>query len=562
MALVYRAIWQDDRADVCAAAQGEFTKWIESEKSNGVLQVPDTGHASADISRNGKNVHLEVSTERATGEGEVRTAYRAYFTETAADDVRWQTTLRSWETGTAGGGGREGWIWVDLEVVGDVDLQRLSPAAPRLVRTLIESGLRPRLDDVHLSTTPTYHYGAPAGSSLAADVSAFSRHAPIVVFVDDPARFDVFAGSQYTFAEIVDIAARTVAGIATVAVVDQPAATAFNMELGDEHGVRDGAFRIYLKDLDPALKNDSWRHRFVTASRYMGARGTAAKIIAGKLGALSGVTRPPASFNEAKSLLDALRRNSADDYRELLAIAEDEIGDLRDQLQEKDEDYFGLATDLETIQEERTAAIDLAESYRRQLDHALGQLRELNQPESYWDSEASQVNIPSTASSASEAVRQARTHLDDRLLIPDRALRDIEDLDAAVTGSNWGQRAWDAFRALHAYACDLASDTPPKTFWYWCKDSRHPLAWRASTKALAMSESDSVKNNSKFNRARILPVSGTVDPSGTIYMEAHIKLAAGGGDLSPRIYFYEHRDTATIHVGFFGPHKYMPNTRS
>ncbi|OBA37955.1 hypothetical protein A5767_05905 [Rhodococcus sp. 852002-51564_SCH6189132-a] len=562
MALVYRAIWQDDRDDVCAAAQSEFTKWVESEKSNGALQVPDTGHAWADISRIGKKVHLEVSTERATGDGDVRTAYRAYFTETAADNVRWQTTLRSWETGTVDGGRREAWLWVDLEVVGDVDLQRLSPAAPRLVRNLIESGQRPRLDDVQLSTTPTYHSGAAAGALLAGEVSAFSRQAPIVVFVDDPGRFDVFAGSQYTFADIVNTAARTVAGIATVAVVDQSAATAFNMELGDDHGVRDGAFRIYLKDLDPALKNDSWRHRFVTASRYMGLRGTAAKIIAGKLGALSGVHRPPASFNEAKSLLDALRTNSADDYRELLAIAEDEIGDLRDQLQEKDEDYLGLATDLETIQEERTAAIDLADSYRRQLDHALAQLRELNQPESYWDSEAYQASVPSTASSASEAVRQAQTHLRDRLLIHDRALRDIEDLDATVHGSNWGQRAWDAFRALHAYACDLASDAPPKTFWYWCKDSRHPLAWRASTKALAMSESDTVKKNSKFHQARILPVSEAVDSSGAIYMEAHIKIAAGGGDLSPRIYFYEHRETATIHVGFFGPHKYMPNTRS
>jgi hypothetical protein len=44
-------------------------------------------------------------------------------------------------------------------------------------------------------------------------------------------------------------------------------------------------------------------------------------------------------------------------------------------------------------------------------------------------------------------------------------------------------------------------------------------------------------------------------------MLSHIKVAEGGGPLAPRIYFYDDTrgPTGIIHVGFFGPHRHMPN---
>lgn len=63
-----------------------------------------------------------------------------------------------------------------------------------------------------------------------------------MVFVDDPSRFAAFSPSTYSFDDIVNLTARQVAGIATITVVDQSAANAFSLALGDEHGVRDGAF--------------------------------------------------------------------------------------------------------------------------------------------------------------------------------------------------------------------------------------------------------------------------------------------------------------------------------
>lgn len=47
-------------------------------------------------------------------------------------------------------------------------------------------------------------------------------------------------------------------------------------------------------------------------------------------------------------------------------------------------------------------------------------------------------------------------------------------------------------------------------------------------------------------------------------MLSHLKIAEGGGDLAPRIYFYDDTGgpTGKVHVGFVGPHYLMPNTKS
>ena len=55
-----------------------------------------------------------------------------------------------------------------------------------------------------------------------------------------------------------------------------------------------------------------------------------------------------------------------------------------------------------------------------------------------------------------------------------------------------------------------------------------------------------------------------VDASGAVTMLSHLKIAEGGGDLAPRIYFYDDTggSTGKVHVGFVGPHYLMPNTKS
>jgi hypothetical protein len=44
-------------------------------------------------------------------------------------------------------------------------------------------------------------------------------------------------------------------------------------------------------------------------------------------------------------------------------------------------------------------------------------------------------------------------------------------------------------------------------------------------------------------------------------MVAHLKVAEGGGAQIPRIYFLDDTKgvTGKVHIGFFGPHRFVPN---
>ncbi len=90
------------------------------------------------------------------------------------------------------------------------------------------------------------------------------------------------------------------------------------------------------------------------------------------------------------------------------------------------------------------------------------------------------------------------------------------------------------------------------------------MGWPATDKKLSLTESEFVQNNSGLAGKRLLPVSTAVHDDGRISMLAHLKIAEGGGNLAPRVYFYD--DTAgptkKVHVGFIGPHYLMPNTKS
>ena len=120
----------------------------------------------------------------------------------------------------------------------------------------------------------------------------------------------------------------------------------------------------------------------------------------------------------------------------------------------------------------------------------------------------------------------------------------------------WAAKAWRAFVALAAYAEAKAADAESKVagFWEWC-DSGAPLHWPATKKTLAMKESEGTMNNRRFAATRTFPT----EEGGTQVMEAHIKIAEGGGDNIPRLYFAYDDDLGKVRVGFFGPHRLVPN---
>jgi hypothetical protein len=71
-----------------------------------------------------------------------------------------------------------------------------------------------------------------------------------------------------------------------------------------------------------------------------------------------------------------------------------------------------------------------------------------------------------------------------------------------------------------------------------------------------MKESESTDHNVRFRGLRTFDVDELVEPSGFIYMPAHIKLEKGGSP-SPRIHFHDDTEgrTRNIHIGWFGPHR-------
>jgi len=153
----------------------------------------------------------------------------------------------------------------------------------------------------------------------------------------------------------------------------------------------------------------------------------------------------------------------------------------------------------------------------------------------------------------SDAVRVAREHLC-HVVIPPSATELIAEIDHTPSHIAWGRATWRALRALEAYAHTVNGHGG---FWEWCENSGHPFAWPATTRNLAMYESDTVLR--EYRADRVFKVDTAVDPSGEIEMLAHCKIAESGGRLTPRLYFHDDVKGATgkIHVGFIGAHAHV-----
>ena len=114
--------------------------------------------------------------------------------------------------------------------------------------------------------------------------------------------------------------------------------------------------------------------------------------------------------------------------------------------------------------------------------------------------------------------------------------------------------------ALNAYALEAREFSG--SFYEWCRNSGHRLAWSATQKKLAMSESETVMSVERLRAHRVLPVDWRVNSSRQVLMQAHLKISSGS--LAPRVYFYDDTSgpTGKVHIGFVGPHEFMPTKRS
>ena len=321
--------------------------------------------------------------------------------------------------------------------------------------------------------------------------------------------------------------------------------------------------RVYRSDVDPAADGNDWRHRYFTADRYAGSLAAARRSVGRLLGPISAVRRPPPSYAVAKRLLEKTRTSGDADALLELADAEvrekdNTIAELRDQLRLQEESIEGFAFDLELAALEHSEALRELEKLRR---HVASLQIQLSSSDAFYEL-AEEEDLSLLVDSVSTAVEMARRHLGDRLVIPSGAPRELDELDAAVTSAPWGKTTWQGFLALHAYACDRADGWNGGGFWEWCQSSRNPNAWRATDKKLAMVESQPLRDSAKLWRTREFPISTEVSPTGRLHMESHLKIATGGGNLAPRVYFYFDEQRCLTHVGFVGPHRLVPNSKA
>jgi hypothetical protein len=530
MTLLYRAIWQDDRHALIDQGKQAFAGWLKEKHVD--VAPPDEGAAEG----TGENGPVELLVRRALA-GDVEAVQFELAEERPRFGERWTTRLTAID-----GGEGERWLWVDLERVADAESVRPPLAAPRLVRALLANGVDARVDQVRISATPQRL--DPVG--LAGLIRNRQRTLPLVVFSEDP------AGYTPTLRRADEAAAR-LAGAVQVVLLRAPDTEAFNELIGEGLGVWGGAARVYLPNAGTGgLRPD--RHRYVRLEQMAGEPVRATKILSTMLAPTITARRPPAVYDRVRREL-RLGRSRSD--AELLALAEAEIdrlteerNSLKNELRDREDELLDTQADLDE-------AVVEASRLQNQLQVMLAaQAGAGTTGEASTDAVG---ELACEAGSISEALELARERLTG-VVIPPGVERDVDDLDSHINAPAWGQLTWRGLRALHRYA-EARYDG---NFKQWCEQSGDPWVWPASQKKLALRESETVESNARFAEQRRFPVDPRVDPSGTIVMWAHLKIAEGGGPMAPRVYFHDDTrgETGKVHVGFVGPHRYTENTRT
>jgi hypothetical protein len=562
VAIFYRAIWADSRNDIIDQACDRFCSWVR-EKSDGLLNASGTDEQTDD----NKFVFRLRDAMSEDNNEPVSRVLTGTLIENRDDGSRWTTTLRAWNGPRVQveAQGSDTWLWVDVEAVSRESLDGVVMGAPRFVCDVLGDGEDAHRHGVPVSATPYTFEGEEGAEGLAELLTDVERDIPVVVFSPLPDWFDARGlppgrSVEYMYQEAMRRAARVNAGLALVCHVDAAARKSFAEAIGDSYAVRDGAFRIYLPGLDPALEEE-WRHRYTLPSRYIKHASIAGKLISRSISLRAGTIRPPDSYESASKLHDSVDMSEHDELGELLELADEENAQLWAQISLQDQKYLELVDDQQLLEAENNALRDKLYVARKKLELSE---QELWAKQSLAMQRINDEQLPADAESPSDAAAMAQQYLSDYLAFPPEACVDLDDIDTCVEAPAWGSSSWRAFRSLHAYVESVAGGVSIGDFWTWCKDSQHPLAWPATSKKLSMVESDIVKagKKGKYKKKREFPVDHRVNASGKEFMEAHIKIAEGGGALAPRIYFLVSNVTQKVHIGYFGPHRNVPNSRA
>lgn len=513
MSLIYRAIWQDDPERVHERALDAFAWWVRKRHDGEWTfegDAPESFGTATTLVKSGSGD--EGSIQRCTLHDDDGTTRRS-------------TTLITTRPveGPAS-------VWVDRERVSRRSFASFSVQAPALSTRLIATGTEPHRGPVPLGVKPRA-LQPDRIPDLVTLLTNPGRDLPVVVYAATP---EVDPKSVLTAGIH---AARVLAGSAAVYLISVVGRVNLTELLGDELTTPPGAVRVYL----PGVARDEpmpSRHRILDAERVRRDAVAVPHTIIQLLAPAFAARRAPEEYPTLRRLLEADTDALITERDELSS----RVADLEDQLSTAESDALELVADLEAAE----ARINL-------LQAALADVRSVRHGPA-----TTAPPPPPDVDGLVAAARAAQRYLTG-VVLPDVACRDLAELDRSIEAGAWGRTAWRGLLALDAFARD---DEFQPGFWEWCRANRSPFAWPATSKKTAMRESETVMANESLRRTRVLPVDERVDPSGHIEMQAHLKIAEGGNHLIPRIYFHDDRHGAThkVHIGFFGPHRYVPNT--
>ncbi|MBF4163203.1 hypothetical protein ISG29_16030 [Nocardioides sp. CBS4Y-1] len=444
-----------------------------------------------------------------------------------ADPARteWATVIR------VVGDGTSTHTWVENRVESDDPSLRVQVGRPRLVDQMLDLPGSPILGGSRLVTT-VMSLAPDEVPALVGLLESSSRTLPVVV-CSEPAE-----DAAGRWALWPDRIARRVGGIALVVTLPTASVAALSDLLGSL-AVWGGAVRTYLPGgLDA---NEGWRHRYVPGYLMTTREDAMIDRIVFRVAQLSTRRRVTDVFAPFTSTTVAPSDSVG-------GISEDEAEERRLELELAREEH-------DNLQRELGAAV----GHLGRLKRALSAENKLGL---FWETLSDLGNdIPDQVDDVEDAILSAETYLSDQLAIHADAPRELTGILTAPQAVSWGNTTWRGFRALAAFV-DARRDGFAGNFYDWCK-SGPPLGWPATPKKLSMTESETVRSGGLAG-ARMLPVDRNVSSSGRVEMLAHLKISEGGGNLAPRVYFYDDTagTTVKVHVGFVGPHYLMPNTRS
>lgn len=420
--------------------------------------------------------------------------------------------------------------WIDNTLESETVAAPVIVGRPRVVDHLLAVGEKPRLGSSAILSEPQ-EIPADAVVVLHELLEDPERGLPVVVVTCPRAGFDEGASKRTA------TLAKRLTGLATVVTLNSSAQDALKAVLPDRLGVWGGAVRVYA----PCGLDSPAAHR-IYSGNLLRQRGIDPVI--NWVTAMSSRRRP----EQGVRLVDQAGRTSENGA---MSVRIEELELERDIAQEELENEILERVEIEA---ELNKALDLVRRLR-QLGFESGQSDAVVQAEQKAEEEGGALMT------MSDAVARARRELSVHLSLPEGVERDLERMDAAPNALAWGNTVWRGLKALAEYALDVERGSFSGGFWNWCKFQG---LWPATPKKLAMRESETVENNAKMRNKRVFKVDEHIDPSGEIYMGAHLKISEGGGNLAPRIYFHDDTTGVTkrVHVGFVGPHYLVPNTKA